>query len=99
MDDVTSALVKASDTSGVDGLILNIGSGKEVSILDLVQNILELTGAKTEAIFNHKAKGGVSRMRADIDRAAGLLGHKPKYSLVDGLARTFELDPRFTPSE
>ncbi len=99
VDDVTSALVKASTASDVDGLIFNIGSGKEVSILDLVQKILELTGAKTEAIYNHKAKGGVSRMRADIDRAAELLGHKPKFSLADGLARTLELDPRFKPAE
>ena len=99
VDDVASALVKASKARDVDGLTINIGSGKEVSILDLVQSIVELTGVRTEAIYNHKAKGGVSRMRADIQRAKELLGYQPKYSLADGLARTLELDPRFRPAE
>ena len=99
VDDVTSALVKASKARDVDGLTINIGSGKEVSILDLVQSIVELTGVRTEAIYNHKAKGGVKRMRADIQRAKELLGYQPKYSLADGLARTLELDPRFRPAE
>ena len=95
LDDVVNALTRAGTTSGVDGATINIGSGKEYSVLDLVNNVVELTGADTETIYNHKATGGVSRMRADITRASKLLGYKPKFSLVDGLARTLELDPRF----
>jgi UDP-glucose 4-epimerase len=95
VDDVVKALIKAGTTSGVDGSTFNIGSGKEHSVLDLVKNITELTDADTEAIYNHKATGGVNRMRADISRASKLLGYKPKFSLADGLARTLEMDPRF----
>lgn len=97
LDDVVSALVQAGQASDVDEATINIGSGREVSILDLVQSVLEMTGAKTEAIYNHKASGGVSRMRADITRAELLLGYKPQYTLREGLARTLELDPRFQP--
>lgn len=95
LDDVVNALARAGTAADVDGSTINIGSGKEISVLDLVKNVVELTGANTETIYNHKATGGVSRMRADITQAAKLLGYKPKFSLVEGLARTLELDPRF----
>jgi UDP-glucose 4-epimerase len=99
LDDVVSALASASRASDIDGTTINIGSGKEVSILDLVQTILEVTGAKTEAIFNHKATGGVDRMRADINQANQLLGYKPKFSLAEGLKKTLDLDQRFRPAQ
>jgi nucleoside-diphosphate-sugar epimerase len=83
----------------VDGATINIGSGREVSILELVASVLEVTGAETEAIYNPKASGGVDRMRADITRAEALLGYQPQFSLREGLAQTLELDPRFQPRE
>ncbi len=95
LDDVVDALIKASSASDVDGMTINIGSGKEVSIVDLVQEVVDLTGVKTESIYNHTAKGGVKRMRADISRAADLLGYRPKYSLSKGLKLTLERDPRY----
>ena len=99
VDDVVEALITASAASGVDGATINIGSGNEVSVLDLASEITDLTGAKTQTIYNHKAKGGVNRMRADITRAKKLLGYKPKFKLGDGLKQTLELDPRFQVSE
>jgi len=95
LDDVVDALIKASIASDVDGMTINVGSGKEVSIVDLVQEVIDLTGVKTESIYNHTAKGGVKRMRADISRAADLLGYRPKYSLSNGLKLTLERDPRY----
>jgi len=95
LDDVVNALVRAGTATGVDGTTINIGSGKESSVIELVQNVVELTGADTETIYNHKATGGVSRMRADITLASKLLGYQPKFELAEGLARTLELDPRF----
>jgi UDP-glucose 4-epimerase len=95
MDDVVDALVRGGKASNVDGATINIGSGKEVSVLDLAKTVIEITGGDTEVIYNHKAKGGVNRMRADINRARQLLGYKPRFSLKEGLARTLELDSRF----
>jgi UDP-glucose 4-epimerase len=95
LDDVISALTKAGTASDVDGKTINIGSGREHSILDLVNSVIEVTGVDTETIFNHKAKGGVSRMRADITRAGALLDYQPRFSLKEGLTRTLDLDYRF----
>ena len=95
LDDVVSALTGAGSASDVDGKTINIGSGQEHSILELVNSVIEATGAKTEAVYNHKASGGVNRMRADITRAGALLNYQPRFSLDEGLARTLELDQRF----
>ena len=95
LDDVVDALVKASKALNVDGSTINIGSGKEVSIVDLSERVIEITGAKTQSINNPKATGGVNRMRADISRAEALLGYKPGISLTKGLKLTLENDPRF----
>jgi len=99
LDDVVEALTTAGAASGVDGATINVGSGNEVSVLDLAAVITELTGAKTQTIYNRKAKGGVNRMRADINRTKKLLGYKPKYKLADGLKQTLKLDPRFQASD
>ena len=98
LDDVVAALSRAGTASDVDGKTINIGSGREHSILELAESILEITGAETEAIYNHKASGGVKRMRADITRAGQLLDYQPRFTLLEGLERTLELDPRFTKS-
>jgi len=95
LDDVVDALVRASKASNVDGATINVGSGKEISVLDLASQVIQITGANTEVIYNHKAKGGVNRMRADITRASQLLGYQPKFTLGEGLIKTLELDPRF----
>lgn len=95
LDDVVSALTRAGIVSDVDGKTINIGSGREYSILDLVNSVIKVTGVDTEAIYNHKASGGVSRMRADITRAGLLLDYQPRFSLTEGLARTLDLDQRF----
>jgi UDP-glucose 4-epimerase len=98
LDDVVDAMIAASAASDIDSATINIGSGKETSIVDLAERIIELTGAKTEVIYNPKAKGGVSRMRADISRAKTMLGYQPKTSLADGLNKTRIGDPRFSTS-
>ena len=98
LDDVVAALSRAGTASDVDDKTINIGSGREHSILELAESIREITGAETEAIYNHKASGGVKRMRADITRAGQLLDYQPRFTLLEGLERTLELDPRFTKS-
>ncbi|MCS6995221.1 MAG: NAD-dependent epimerase/dehydratase family protein [Anaerolineales bacterium] len=95
VDDVVSALIAASTAPGVDGLVINIGSGKETSVRDLVKAVLEVTGSKSEVIYNPKTGGGVSRMCADLTLAAARLGYRPSIPLGHGLRLTLQRDPRF----
>lgn len=95
VDDVVSALIAASTAPGIDGLVINIGSGKETSVRELVKTVLEVTGSKSEVIYNPKTSGGVSRMCADLSLAAARLGYRPSIPLAHGLRLTLQRDPRF----
>lgn len=95
VDDVVQGIAAAASASNVDGETINLGSGTEVSVSELAQLVLEVTGNQPEVVHNPKSGGGVERMRADISRARQLLDYRPQTSLREGLRLTLERDPRF----
>ncbi|MBS1250608.1 MAG: UDP-glucose 4-epimerase [Chloroflexi bacterium] len=95
VDDVVRAITSAGTAPGVDGKLINVGSGTETSVKELANLVQKVTGSEPEVIFNPKSKGGISQMRADITRAKNLLGYTPKTSLEEGLRLTLERDERF----
>lgn len=95
VDDVVSAMISAATAPSIDGQVINIGSGIETSVLDLIKMIMEATGVKTEAIANPRTDPGASRMRADIRLAKEKLGYMPRFLLSEGLRLTLDRDPRF----
>ena len=95
IDDVVEAMVAASSVPDINRMIINVGSGKETSINDLVKKVLEITGAKPEIVTNQSHDSGPSRMRADLAIAKKKLNFSPKYNLEQGLLKTIEKDSRF----
>ncbi len=95
VDDVVNTMIAAATAPRIDNLIINIGSGRETSINELVQLVMEVTGTKIEVISNHKNDPGVSRMCADLNLARQMLGYKPHFTLAEGLRLTIARDPRF----
>ncbi len=95
VEDVVQAISAAATASDVNGKIINIGSGREITVRELADQVMDLTNGQAEVVHNPKSSGGVKRMRADITRARDLLGYEPDYSLRDGLQKTLEDDPRF----
>jgi UDP-glucose 4-epimerase len=95
LDDVVSAMIAASTAPGINHAIINIGSGKETSVRELVRLVLEVIGAKVEVINNPRTDPGVSRMCADLSLAHEKLGFTPRFSLSEGLRLTLERDNRF----
>jgi len=95
VDDVVRAMSRAASADEVDGEIINVGSGTEVSVTDLADLVLEVTDGEPEVVHNPKSDGGVKRMRADITRARDLLDYEPQISLREGLRLTLKRDPRF----
>ena len=98
VDDVVSAMVAASTAPGVSGMVINVGSGVETSIRDLVKLVLETTSAKPEVLYNAQTSGGVSRMAADLRASREKLNFVPSIKLEDGLRLTLQRDPRFQPA-
>ncbi len=95
VDDVVAALVAAATAPGIDRAIINIGSGRETSIIDLIDHIERATGRRANIIQNPAKSGGVPRLAAEIGRAQALLGFQPAIDLANGLRLTIERDLRF----
>jgi len=95
VEDVVQAMSAAATASDVNGKIINIGSGREITVRELANQVLDLTNGQAEVVHNPKSSGGVKRMRADITRARTLLGYQPDNSLREGLQKTLQNDPRF----
>jgi|HubBroStandDraft_6_1064221.scaffolds.fasta_scaffold33837_3 UDP-glucose 4-epimerase len=76
-------------TSSVTGAI-NIGTGRETAIGDLVSRLCELAGYGGEPDREPLPPGEVARSALDNTLAAERLGWTPSVSLDDGLARTLE---------
>lgn len=72
------------------GIIVNIGSDNEITILELAEKILELTGSTAGITHLPPRPEDPPRRRPDISRARSLLGWTPRTSLEEGLRETIE---------
>jgi len=95
IDDVVNGLVAAATAQNIDQRIINIGSGKGVSINDLVRLVAEATKRKPQVIYVGSESGGVSRLVADISLAEQALNYRPQSSIAAGLANILAYDPRY----
>jgi UDP-glucose 4-epimerase len=95
IDDVVSAMIAAATAPGLDNQVINIGSGSETSVRELVRLILETVVSQVEVMYNPRNDPGVSRLCADISLAREKLGYQPSIALADGLRLTRERDSRF----
>lgn len=69
---------------------VNLGSGFEISIKDLVGLIAKLTGFKGEIVCDTSMPDGQPRRKLDTSRADKEFGFKAKISFEEGLKRTIE---------
>ncbi|MCB9420909.1 MAG: NAD-dependent epimerase/dehydratase family protein [Ardenticatenaceae bacterium] len=95
VDDVVAALVSAATARQVNRQIINIGSGQETSINELVERIETAVNQRINRIHNREKEGGVPRLAADISRAQQLLGFRPYVSLEKGLQIMLQTESRF----
>jgi UDP-glucose 4-epimerase len=95
VQDVVRALTAAATAPDVNQLVINVGSGQETSMRELAQAILDVVRSDAEILYAPRNDAGVSRMCADTDLAAKMLGFKPRTSLADGLKLTLKEDERF----
>jgi UDP-glucose 4-epimerase len=86
--DVVQALRLAAESKKAIGRVYNIGTGKSVNLLELVQHLNDLLGKKIVPIHQPPRAGDVRISQASIRRAREELGYAPAVSFRDGLART-----------
>jgi GDP-L-fucose synthase len=69
---------------------VNVGSGEEVTIRALAEQVKEATGYSGELVWDAGQPNGQPRRRLDTRRAAEWFGWKAKVGLREGLRRTVE---------
>jgi UDP-glucose 4-epimerase len=95
LDDVVDAMLAAATASDVDQRVINVGSGVETSINDLIRRLQVVLDRELHPLTVSEQSGGVLRMCADLTLARALLGYKPKVFLDEGLRRVVMEDERF----
>jgi nucleoside-diphosphate-sugar epimerase len=99
VDDVVDATIRAARCP-VEGEVINIGSGRSSSVLEVVARLEALLGHRACINWLPEAPGEPRHTRANIAKAAALLEYSPQVDLAQGLAnqlawatRTVPLDP------
>jgi UDP-glucose 4-epimerase len=86
------ALLKAAEAPGVSGNSYNVGTGRRVTLLDLVAALNRLLGTSIVPSHGPPRPGDVRHSCADIRRARQELGYEPVVSFEEGLKRLIESD-------
>jgi dTDP-glucose 4,6-dehydratase len=71
-------------------LPVNIGNPHELTVLEIAEKIIQLSGSKSRILFEPLPEDDPKVRRPDISRANQLLGWSPKISLDEGLQRTID---------
>jgi len=69
---------------------VNLGSGTEIAIRDLVALVSELTGFEGEIVWDETKPNGQPRRNLDVTRAAKLFGFRARTPLREGIERTVD---------
>lgn len=90
--DTARGFLMAGAADGAIGEVVNIGSGTEVSIREIVRRAGEIVGRELEVAGDDQrmrpAKSEVSRLLSDSSKAKRLAGWQPEVALDEGLRRT-----------
>jgi UDP-glucose 4-epimerase len=84
------ALMKAATAAAAVGRVYNVGTGSNVSVLQLVAELNRLLGKQIKPAHGPPRPGDVRHSQADISRARRDLSYEPAVSFAEGLRRTLE---------
>ena len=86
--DLAVGLAAAATAPGIDGEVINFGTGFEISIRDIVEMIAEIlevdVEVKRDEVRVRPANSEVERLFADIKKAEKMLGWQPKFAGKSG---------------
>src|SRR6202171_3036023 len=89
VEDAAEAIVLAAEKYAKPDLV-NLGSGEEISIRDLLEMIRTMVGAKGAVRWDHSKPDGQPRRSLDTSRAAREFGWRAKTLLRAGLKTTID---------
>lgn len=94
--DSVEGTVRAATVKAAEGLVFNVGNDVEITVNDLAQRIIALTGSSSEIVnVSYESRYGSSfedtkRRVPDLTRSREVLGYSPAVSLDEGLRLTLD---------
>ncbi len=87
VQDVVELLQIAATHPGVCGRILHGATGKLTSVREVVDTLIDISGASVKPIFGHlpRRAGEPERWQASIEQTTALTGWQPRFDLRTGL--------------
>lgn len=89
VSDCADALIKLEGKASNPPVIVNIGSGRPVSVGTLAETIVKISGKQIPIEFDTSKEIGPVSRAADTTRAGEILGWQPALSIEEGLERTY----------
>ena len=90
VDDLVGGLMVLMEHDGPQPGPINLGNPTELTVRDLVDVVLELTGSSSEVTYQPLPTDDPKRRRPDISKAAAVLGWRPTTPLKQGLNATID---------
>jgi NAD dependent epimerase/dehydratase len=94
VEDTAAGIVACAEADGVEGEVVNLGTGSEITIGELAERILRLAGRDVPVSLDEQRlrppDSEVERLVADVAKARRLLDWEPRVDLDEGLRRTIE---------
>jgi nucleoside-diphosphate-sugar epimerase len=90
VDDVIDLYLLAAKNSQLGGEVLNMGTGEQITLKQIVDTAIELTGAKVEPQWGTMEQRiwDQNIWQADISKVKSMTGWQPKHDLTSGLSKT-----------
>lgn len=88
--DTVRGLIMAYENENSRGQIMNLGSGKDISMNHLLQEICDYMGYKGEWEHHESRTSDVRKLCADISKARKLIGFEPEMPFEKGIKETLD---------
>ena len=88
VDDLVEGLITFMEEGGADPGPINLGNPHEITMLELADEVLKLTGSKSRIVYRDRPADDPAQRMPDISKARAALSWEPKVSLEDGLKET-----------
>lgn len=88
--DTVRGLILAYEKKESRGMIINLGSGIDITMNSLLQGICEYMGYHGEWEHKEERTSDVKKLCANIDRAKKVLGFEPQMSFENGIKETLD---------
>jgi UDP-glucuronate decarboxylase len=90
VDDLLEGMIRTMKTKNEFIGPVNIGNSNEFSMMELANEIIDLTGSKSKIVFKDLPADDPVQRRPDISTAKDILDWEPKVQLREGLLKTIE---------